>query len=226
MLNAAGATSSAAEATSFGAETTPPAADKKTSAIAAVGADKPAAAPQTNNAIAAPSLSATNAASTAQSSGAASSQNASGSDVANSARFVQRVANAIQSLGDGSDSLRLRLSPPELGSLRLQITMRNGTMNAHIEAETPAAKNMLLDNLPALRDRLAQQNIRVDRFDVDLMDRSGGGAAGQTADQFGANQQQQRGVSPTPVQTVSQAVAAPTAASTVTLEGNRLNVIV
>ena len=34
---------------------------------------------------------------------------------------------------------------------------------------------MLLDNLPALRERLEQQDIKVARFDVDLMGQSSGG---------------------------------------------------
>ena len=54
-------------------------------------------------------------------------------------------------------------------------------MTARVEAETPAARNILLDNLPALRDRLAQQDIKVQRFNVDLMDRSGSGMSNQSS---------------------------------------------
>ncbi|NUQ60999.1 MAG: flagellar hook-length control protein FliK, partial [Pirellulales bacterium] len=97
---------------------------------------------------------------------------------ADRARFVQRVARAFESLGDRGGSVRLRLHPPELGSLRLEVTVRSGVMTARLEAETPAAQAMLRENLPMLRERLAEQNIRVERFDVDLMDRSGGGSAG------------------------------------------------
>jgi len=65
------------------------------------------------------------------------------------ARFVQRVARAFRAIGQRSGSLRLRLSPPQLGSLRLEITVRDGAMTARVEAETPTARNLLLDNLPA-----------------------------------------------------------------------------
>lgn len=85
-------------------------------------------------------------------------------------RFVQRVARAFESAASDGGSLRLRLSPPELGALRLELTLRNGVMHAHVEAETSAARNLLLDNLPALRERLAEQNIKVEQFDVDLAD--------------------------------------------------------
>ena len=91
-------------------------------------------------------------------------------------RFVQRVARAFEALGEGNGSVRLRLKPPELGGLRLEVSVRNGMMTAHIETETSAARTLLLDNLPALRERLAQQNIKVDSFDVDLADRQPDGS--------------------------------------------------
>ena len=85
-------------------------------------------------------------------------------------RFVQRVARAFHSMGDEGGEVRLRLSPPELGSLRLEVSMRDGVMSARLEAETASARNVLLENLPALRERLAEQNIKVERFDVDVRD--------------------------------------------------------
>ena len=95
---------------------------------------------------------------------------------ADHARFVNRVARAFQAVGEEGGEIRLRLSPPELGSLRLQVKVQGGVLSAHIEADTPQARSVLLDNLPILRQRLAEQNIRVDQFDVDLTDRHPGGA--------------------------------------------------
>lgn len=89
------------------------------------------------------------------------------------ARFVSRVARAFRIAQDRGGSLQLRLSPPELGSLRLEVTVHHGGLSARIEAETSAARNALLDNLPALRDRLAEQNLRIERFDVDVRDEGG-----------------------------------------------------
>jgi flagellar hook-length control protein FliK len=85
-----------------------------------------------------------------------------------SARFVGRVAKAFQSAQDRGGTLQLRLSPPELGSLRLELTVKDGVMTAALETETASARRVLLDHLPALRDRLAEQNIRVERFDVEV----------------------------------------------------------
>ncbi|MEX2308482.1 MAG: flagellar hook-length control protein FliK [Pirellulales bacterium] len=104
------------------------------------------------------------------------------------ARFVGRVAKAFRTAHERGGTLQLRLSPPELGSLRLELTVKEGVMTAALETETASARRVLLDHLPALRDRLAEQNIRVERFDVDVR-REGGGQADNRAAQ---HQQQQR----------------------------------
>lgn len=89
------------------------------------------------------------------------------------ARFVSRVARAFDFAQErGGGPIEMRLSPPELGSLQVKIELREGVLTAALEAETPAARQTLLDNLPALRDRLEQQQIRIDKFDVDVRDDS------------------------------------------------------
>ncbi len=115
-----------------------------------------------------------------------SSRAADGEDMprVDPARFVGRVAKAFQTAHERGGTLQLRLSPPELGSLRLELTVKDGVMTAALETETPAARRVLLDHLPALRDRLAEQNIRVERFDVDVRrDGSGGQSDGRAAQQ-------------------------------------------
>ncbi len=87
-------------------------------------------------------------------------------------RFVQRVARAFNSMGSRGGTLRLRLSPPELGSLRIEIKVLDSTLTARIEAETSAARTVLIESLPALRERLAEQNIKIEQFDIDLLDQS------------------------------------------------------
>ena len=89
------------------------------------------------------------------------------------ARFVRRVSRAFQSAHAREGVIQLRLSPPELGSLRIAISSHQGIVSAKVETETAAARNVLLDNLPALRERLAEQQIRLEKFDVDVR-RDGG----------------------------------------------------
>jgi flagellar hook-length control protein FliK len=83
------------------------------------------------------------------------------------------------------------LHPPELGSLRLELTVRSGKLSARLEAETEAARSLIVDNLPALRQRLAEHQIRVERFDVDLGGRPSGNLPQQSQD--GAGRQGGRG---------------------------------
>lgn len=88
-------------------------------------------------------------------------------DTADRVRFVERVAQAFKAQSNENGTIRMRLSPEELGSLRIEITIRNGTMHARVETETQEARNILMDNLPALRDRLATHNIKVEQFEID-----------------------------------------------------------
>jgi flagellar hook-length control protein FliK len=97
-------------------------------------------------------------------------------------QFVQRVARAFEVASQRDGAIRLRLSPPELGSVRVEITIRDGVMRAQLEAETPAARQTLLENVAALREKLAEQDIRLERFDVDLKDQSRDSMAQQQRD--------------------------------------------
>ncbi|RIK80963.1 MAG: hypothetical protein DCC67_08610 [Planctomycetota bacterium] len=88
-------------------------------------------------------------------------------------RFVQRVEGALRAAQQRDGKIQIRLSPPELGNLRIELAVHNGVLAARLEAETPGARNVLLESLPQLRDRLAQQDVRIERFDVDVR-RDGG----------------------------------------------------
>ncbi len=142
------------------------------------------------------------------------------------ARFVRRVARAFRALGSRGGPVRLRLSPPELGSLRMEVTVRNGMMTARLEAETPMARSLLLDQLPALRDRLAQQDIKIEQFEVDLMGRSPGGLPEQSTQQRpqqqAQGQQASRGDAPASDDEETTANGATTARG----DGSQLNVVV
>jgi flagellar hook-length control protein FliK len=96
------------------------------------------------------------------------------------ARFVGRVTRAFHFAQERGGTLQLRLSPPELGSLRIELTVKEGALSASLETETPAARRLLLDHLPALRERLAEQNVRVERFDVDVRRDGQGGRDSQS----------------------------------------------
>jgi flagellar hook-length control protein FliK len=92
-----------------------------------------------------------------------------------SARLLTRVARAFAAAQERDGEIRLRLSPPELGSLRLDVRVQDGALVAHLQTETDAARSAIIENLSALRERLSDQGVRIERFEVDLMQRQPGG---------------------------------------------------
>lgn len=88
------------------------------------------------------------------------------------ARFLQRVVKAFESAHQRDGEVRLRLHPAELGALSIEVKVQDSVLTARVQAETLEARATIVDNLPALRERLAEQGIRIERFDVDLMDHS------------------------------------------------------
>jgi flagellar hook-length control protein FliK len=140
-------------------------------------------------------------------------------------RLLTRVARAFTAAQERDGEIRLRLSPPELGSLRLEVRVHDGALTAQLHTETDTARTAILDNLPALRERLADQGVRIERFDVDLMQRQPGGMP----DQPGSRQHD---FPTTPLRTVpaprSRAVttASPTPPLQSTTSADGLNVIV
>jgi flagellar hook-length control protein FliK len=99
------------------------------------------------------------------------------------ARFVGRVAKAFHTAQERGGTLQIRLSPPELGAMRLELTVKDGVMTAALETETTSARRVLLEHLPALRDRLAEHNIRVEQFDVEVRREGANGQSDSRATQ-------------------------------------------
>ncbi len=80
-------------------------------------------------------------------------------------RVVQAMRQAVRRRG----VVRLKLHPPELGSVQLQLRLRRDGVEAKLQVETSQAQQALLDNLHQLRQRLAEQDVKILRFEVDLM---------------------------------------------------------
>jgi hypothetical protein len=102
-------------------------------------------------------------------------------------RFAQRVMHALQAAETRGAPVRLRLHPPELGSLRLEVAITDGALSARLEVETSAARALLLESLPQLRERLATQEIKIERFEVDLMNQRAGDGSQRARDESSAS---------------------------------------
>ena len=147
-------------------------------------------------------------------------------------RFVSRVTKAFEAAQlQGGGPIRMRLSPPELGMLQVQIEVKEGVLTASLEAETHAARNLLLENLPALRDRLAEQQISIEKFDVDVRDESSDPDYEQAnrqesdADAQEDRQNQRRTTGRTSTSTQQPTETSATTPSTISFDNDRVDLV-
>ena len=85
-------------------------------------------------------------------------------------QFVDRLASEVQAAPQNGQQLRVRLYPPHLGSLQIEVTSHQGTLTVQMEVQSAAAQHSLLDNMSYLRDALTQQGSNVDRIEVQLVE--------------------------------------------------------
>ena len=108
-------------------------------------------------------------------------------------KLVQRVLRGVEQLANGGGQVRLRLHPPELGSLQMSLRMEDGQVFAKLEVENSTARDALLNNVQTLRDRLTEQGMRVAAFEVEVStDSAGSGTGGSNFQGDGGTQSQSR----------------------------------
>ncbi|MFO0921522.1 MAG: flagellar hook-length control protein FliK [Pirellulales bacterium] len=83
-------------------------------------------------------------------------------------RLVQRVMRGFEQLASGDGQVKLRLHPPQLGSLQMTLRMDGNQMSARLEVENALAQDALTQNLPKLKERLAEQGIQVETFEIQI----------------------------------------------------------
>jgi flagellar hook-length control protein FliK len=94
-------------------------------------------------------------------------------------RLVQRVARSFARLGPMGGQINIRLHPPQLGSLNVQVRMEGRTMTAKLTTESTAARDAILESLPVLRGRLSEQGFEIASFQVEVADNNSDAASGQ-----------------------------------------------
>lgn len=84
-----------------------------------------------------------------------------------SQELMRQVVRQTRQLSlDGRHELHMRLQPPALGHLRVQVVVEEGRVTVQMLAESPAVKGMLEANLPQLQSALTEQGLRADRLMV------------------------------------------------------------
>ena len=84
-------------------------------------------------------------------------------------RVLHRTLKGIEQAQVGTEPIRVRLHPPELGSLQVTIRVERSEVTAAIEVESIGARQVLLDNLPKLQASLKEQGISIADFRVDVV---------------------------------------------------------
>jgi flagellar hook-length control protein FliK len=84
------------------------------------------------------------------------------------AEFANRLADSVHVAAQNGRTLRIRLHPPELGALQIEVSLRDGVVTARLEVQTAGAQQTILDSMSHLRDALAQHGTGVERIDVQL----------------------------------------------------------
>ena len=108
-------------------------------------------------------------------------------------KLVQRVLRGVEQLANGGGQVRLRLHPPELGSLQMSLRMEAGQVFAKLEVENTTARDALLNNVQTLKDRMAEQGMKVAAFEVEVStDSSGLGTGGSNLQNGGGSGSESR----------------------------------
>ncbi len=83
-------------------------------------------------------------------------------------RVIQRIARSFNRISAEGGTINLRLHPEHLGSVTVQVRMEGRSMAAKLTTETTAARDAIMADLPALRQRLADQGFDVTKFQVNV----------------------------------------------------------
>jgi len=93
---------------------------------------------------------------------------------------VQELARVVRSSLNGRHArMVLRLDPPELGQMRVDVRMHNQELTLRFQTETQAGTDMLQSRLSDLRAALEQHGIQLDRVQVEFRPPAAENADGQ-----------------------------------------------
>jgi flagellar hook-length control protein FliK len=98
-------------------------------------------------------------------------------------KIINQIINKISTRGGTQNEVQIRLDPPSLGTVRLNITTVGESVRTMVIAENHAVKQTIENNFNQLRDAMSEQGLKVDSFSVSVGGESGN--SNQNDKQFG-----------------------------------------
>ena len=97
----------------------------------------------------------------------------------------EQVAEKVQMMmSKNLKNLDIRLDPPELGQMKIRMTMNNDVANVHFTVSNQQAREVIEQTLPRLREMLAQQGLQLADSSVQQQN------SGQGQDRYNNGEQQ------------------------------------
>jgi len=89
---------------------------------------------------------------------------------AHTVRTLAKVEAALKEIASSKDgkTISVRLDPPSLGTVRVDLSLRDGTLHARIGAENPAVSQMLRERSQEIHQILRRLNLNVDKVNVSI----------------------------------------------------------
>ncbi|GAX59803.1 flagellar hook-length control protein [Candidatus Scalindua japonica] len=81
------------------------------------------------------------------------------------------IQNAKSFTQGGKSELKMQLSPPELGTLKLEFTVEDDILETKITVERSSVKDVIEKDIPRLRELISNADIDVGKLDVYLQDK-------------------------------------------------------
>ncbi|MCG9554147.1 flagellar hook-length control protein FliK [Vibrio sp. Isolate31] len=97
----------------------------------------------------------------------------------------EQVAEKVQMMmSKNLKNLDIRLDPPELGQMKIRMTMNNDVANVHFTVNSQQARDVIEQTLPRLREMLAQQGMQLADSSVQQQ------SSGKGQDRYNSGEQQ------------------------------------
>ena len=89
-------------------------------------------------------------------------------DVKQIDQLVERITTAVKQSHSTGQQLKIRLSPPELGTLQIEVSLKNGEYTEKLEVQNRHAQKVINDSIAQLKEALAKTGVALDRIDVHI----------------------------------------------------------